>query len=73
MKKNGRTSHWVGHSDLKELYTNDLFERKHTLEDMEAELTEASEIYSKLTNLAVTEEVNVHEAITAEAKASNRM
>ena len=43
------------------------------IEDMEAELTESSKIYSKTDNLAVTEEANVDEAITAEAKASNNM
>ena len=43
------------------------------IEDMEAELTEASKINSKTDNLAVTEESNIDEAITAEAKASNRM
>ena len=40
---------------------------------MEAELTEASEIKSKTENLAVTEESNVDEAITSEAKARNEM
>ena len=39
---------------------------------MEAELTEASEINLKTDYLAVTEEVNFVEAITAEAKASNK-
>ena len=33
------------------------------IEDMEAELTEASEINSKTDNSAVTEEANVDEAI----------
>ena len=42
INKNDRTSHWVGHSDLKYLDTNELFERKQIIEDMEAELTEAS-------------------------------
>ena len=32
-------------------------------EDMEAELTESSEIYSKTDNLVVTEEAGVDEAI----------
>ena len=41
------------------------------IEDMEAELTEASEINPKTDNLAVTEEVNVDESITAEAKDGN--
>ena len=40
---------------------------------MEAELTESSEIKSKTDNLAVTEEANVDEAITAESKAINKM
>ena len=40
---------------------------------MEDELTEASGINSKTDNLAVTEEANVDEAITAEYKAINKM
>ena len=43
------------------------------IEDIEAELTEASKIKSKTDNFVVTEEVNVDEAITAEFKASNKM
>ena len=42
INKNDRTSRWVGHSYLKELYTIDFLERKHMVEDMEAELTKAS-------------------------------
>ena len=42
INKNYRTSRWVGHKDLKELYTIDFFERKHIVKDMEAELTKAS-------------------------------
>ena len=42
-------------------------------EVMESELTEASYINPKTDNLAVTEEENVDEATTAEAKASNKM
>ena len=38
------------------------------VEDMEAELTEASEINSKTDNLEVTEEVNVYEAIPIDPK-----
>ena len=34
-------SNWVGHFKLKEFDTNYSFERKHMIEDMEAELTEA--------------------------------
>ena len=41
INKSDITSHWVGHSKLKELDTNDFFERKKNIEDMEAELTEA--------------------------------
>ena len=33
------------------------------IEDMESEMTEASAIYSKTDNFAVTEEANVDEAI----------
>ena len=40
-KYKDRTSDWVGHSDLKQLDTNELFVRKYMIEDMEAELTEA--------------------------------
>ena len=43
------------------------------IEDMEAELTEASEINSKTDNVEITEEVNVDEDFTAEANASNKM
>ena len=42
-------SPWGGHSALKELDTIDFFERKQMIKDMEAELTESSEINSKLT------------------------
>ena len=28
INKGNRTSHWVGYLELKELYTNDFFERK---------------------------------------------
>ena len=63
MNKYDRTSHWFGHSDLKELDTIDFLKRKQMIEDMEAELTEASEINSKAEILAVTEEENVDEAI----------
>ena len=41
MNINYRASRWVFHSDLKELDTKELFERKNMIEDMEAELTEA--------------------------------
>ena len=40
---------------------------------MEAELTETLKNGKKMTNQAVTEEANVDEAITAEAKASNKL
>ena len=43
------------------------------IEDMEAELTEAPKSNSNTENLAVTDEANVDEAITAEAKASNKI
>ena len=32
LNKNYRTSHWVGHSDIKELYNNYFFERKQMIE-----------------------------------------
>ena len=41
INKGDRTSHWVGHSNIKELDINDFLERKNMIEDMEAELTEA--------------------------------
>ena len=43
------------------------------IEDMEAELNEASEINSKTDNSEVTEESNVDESITSEAKSGNKM
>ena len=43
------------------------------IKDMEAELTEASEINSKTDHLTITEELNVDEDVTSEAKASNKM
>ena len=43
------------------------------IQDMESELAKLSEINSKTDNLVVTEEANVDEAITEEAKASNKM
>ena len=58
---------------LKELYINDLFERKQMIEDLEAELTGSLFQNSNTDNLAVDEEANVDEAITAESKASNEM
>ena len=42
--KSDRISYWVGRSYLKELDTIELFDTKHMIEDMEAELTEASDI-----------------------------
>ena len=41
INKGDRTSHWVGHSKIKELGINGFFERKQMIEDMEDELTEA--------------------------------
>ena len=66
-----RTSHWVNHKELKELNVNNLFEREKMIEDMDAELTGALKKTSNTDDLAVVEEGNVDEAITAEAKASN--
>ena len=66
-------SHWDSHLDLEELYTNGLFKRKNMNGDMESGLPEASEINSKNEKLASTEESNVDEDITAEAKASNNI
>ena len=63
LNKGDRTSHWVGHSSFTELDTIDLFKIKKMIEDMEAELTELSEINSKTDNLAVTEEADVDKSI----------
>ena len=43
------------------------------IEDLEDELTWPSKKTSNTDNLAVTEEANVDEAITAESKAGNEM
>ena len=59
LNKGDRTSHWVGHSKLKELDTIDFFKRKHIIEYMEDELAELSEKKSKTENVAVTEETDV--------------
>ena len=59
LNKNDRTSNWVGRYQLKELDTIDFFERKQMNEEMEAELTELSEMDSKTDHLTVTEEANV--------------
>ena len=71
INKCDRTSHWVGHSKLKELDINDLFEMKQMIEDLEAKLTGALKENSNTDNLAVAGEVNVDEAVTTETKASN--
>ena len=73
MNKFDRTSHWVGHSKLKVLDINDLFENKQMIEYLEAELTGALKETSNTDNLAMAEEANIDEAITVEAKASNQM
>ena len=69
--KDLRTAHWVGHSLLKQLDYNDIFNRKPMIDDLEYELTGESKETSNNDNLAVAEEANVNEAFTAEAKASN--
>ena len=72
INKSNRKFHWVVKSDLKELDINNFFKRKQMIEDMEAELTEASEINSKTDNSQVTEEANVDETVTAESKSGNK-
>ena len=57
---NDRTAHWFVHSKLKELDINDLLKRKQMNEEMETYLIEMD---SKNDHLAVTEEVNVDQAI----------
>ena len=42
INKGDRKSHFVGHSELKELDINDLFERINTIKDIKSELTEAT-------------------------------
>ena len=69
--KDLRTAHWVGHSLLKQLDYNDIFNGKPMIDDLEYELTGESKETSNNDNLAVDEEANVNEAFTAEAKASN--
>ena len=48
-----------------------VFNRKHMIAYLEAELTAAPKKTSNNENLEVAEEANVDEVITAEAKASN--
>ena len=43
INNNDRTAHFVGHSQLKELDIVDLYKRKQTNEDMEAEMKEMDE------------------------------
>ena len=62
-KKIDKTDHCVRFYQLKELNTIDFFGRKNINEEMEAELTELSEMYSKTDNLVVIEEADVDEAI----------
>ena len=55
------------------LAINDFFESKLMIEDIEAELAGAPKKASDTDNLAVAEEANVDEDVTAEAKASSDM
>ena len=71
INKGDRTSYWVGHLKLKELYINGFFERKQMIEDMKAKLTESPKQTSNTDNYTVSEEENVDEAFTAEAKDRN--
>ena len=63
LNKNDRTAHWIVHIKLKLLDTIDFFKRKQIIGNMEAELTELSEINSKTDNLVVTENIDVDEPI----------
>ena len=47
------------------------FERKQIIEDMEAEMSKALNIYIYIDNLAVAEEEHFDEDITTEAKSRN--
>ena len=58
---------------MKYLDYNYLFDRKHMIEYLEAELAGAPKEPSNNDNSSVVEEANVDEAITAEANASNDM
>ena len=58
---------------LQELYYNGFFNRKNIIEYLEAELTGAPKETSNTENLAVTEEANIGDAVTVEAKSSNDM
>ena len=49
------------------------FNRKQMIEDLEADMTGSPKETSNTDNSAVSEEANVDESITSEAKASNEM
>ena len=55
LNKVERSAHCFGHSKIKELHIIEFF-KKRMVEDMESELTDLSEIYSKTDNLVVIEE-----------------
>ena len=73
IEKNYRMANWVGHSLLEELYYNIFFKGKGSIEYLEANFTRAPIDVSNPDSLAVDEEGNYDEAITAVAKASNDM
>ena len=56
---------------LKDLYFNDLFERKYIIEYMEAELTGSLRNTSNNDNYAMTEEININGTLTTEGKSRN--
>ena len=73
INKDLRTAHWVGHSLLKELYYNNVFDRKQMIEDLESELTGTPKETSNTDNVDLAEQENVDKATTAEAKAIKDM
>ena len=60
ISKNYRRAHFVGSSQLKELYINDFYKRKEMNEETEAELTEIDSIPD---HLEVSEDEGADEAV----------
>ena len=72
-KISDRKSHWDDHSKIKKLDINGFFERKKTIENLEAEMTGALLKTSNTDNSAVAGEANDDEYITSEYKDSNKI
>ena len=58
MNKYFRTDNWVGHSKLKGLYYNNVFDRKQMIEYLESDLTGAPIDASNTNNVALSEVKN---------------